>query len=307
VLASAQGDFVVRIENAGGTHCIDASAEKITVYLRRVFLQKKSGIFTEDKRAGVLIRTQVVGREAGKGDDLPVQVPSVGLVSVADDPKGRVSLALEYPLASDFELIQGTRTTKSMELFMNVAKTKGKNTFGAVLDLAGQALAQVALPSNPFAQAGSKFLKFSNDAINSSIKDDQDEQIAHVALQFKDGAETDVLRCAADGFERTGAIAVLRSSGAPGQTLIPASNTQQYCFSYSAVNTYELLAAKRNANGTCPSANTFTGVPNDYVMLLVSAQTVPKSGKGPAVINQFKAESADRCMKFHLPRAACGS
>jgi hypothetical protein len=193
---------------------------------------------------------------------------------------------------------------------MNLAKTKDKTSFGAVLDLAGQALQQVSLPPNPYIQAGSKFLKFANDAVNKSIQVDNPEQIAHIGLQFKEGKEDDLAKCESAGNERTGAVAVLRSVGAQGVPLIPVTNTQQqYCFRYSSGSTYELLAAKRNDDGSCPAANKYEGVMNDYVMLLVSAQPVSRPGKAvpPATVNAYKQESSLRCRNLKLPLSACGA
>ena len=191
------GDVVVRVDDTSGSHCIDADTEKITVFVRRVFTEKHSGLFTQDNKAGVLVRSQLVANstDQNKAEPSNVQVPSVDMVSVKDDQKGRVSLALEYAIASDFVLSQGNNVTKTMDIYMNLAKSKGKSTFGEVLDLAGQALNQVSLPQNPYTQAGSKFLKFANSAIDTNIKADNDDQIAHIGLlQFKEGEESNLAK-----------------------------------------------------------------------------------------------------------------
>ena len=306
---NGSGDVVVRVDDTSGSHCIDADTEKVTVFVRRVFTEKNKGLFTEDKRAGVLVRSQLTANNTSSNDQSSVQVPSVDLVSVKDDQKGRVSLALEYAVASSFVLSSGNNITKTMDIYINLAKVKGKNTFGSVLDLAGQALQQVPLPPNPYVQAANKFLKFANDAVNLSIKSDNAEQIAHIGLQFNEGTENDLTKCESAGNERTGAIAVLRSVGAAGEDLIPTTNTQQqYCFRYSSGSTYELLAAKRNSDGSCPASNVFKGVMNDYVMLLISAQPAKKAGKGvnPEAIKKFEDEASARCSNFNLSPKACG-
>jgi hypothetical protein len=305
------GDVVVRVDDTSGSHCIDADTEKITVFVRRVFTEKHSGLFTQDNKAGVLVRSQLVANSTDQNKPEPsnVQVPSVDMVSVKDDQKGRVSLALEYAIASDFVLSQGNNVTKTMDIYMNLAKSKGKSTFGEVLDLAGQALNQVSLPQNPYTQAGSKFLKFANSAIDSNIKADNDDQIAHIGLQFREGEENNLAKCESAGNERTGAVAVLRSVGVIGSDLIPVMNTeQQYCFRYSSGSTYELLAAKRSQDGSCPAPNAFHGVTNDYVMLLISGEPVKKPGKAipSETINKLHAESSKRCKEYKLPAAACG-
>lgn len=306
---SDTGSVVVRVNDTSGTHCIDANTEKVTLFLRRVFTEKNKNFFTEDNRAGVLVRAQLSATSQSSGDS-NVQIPSVDLVSVRNDKKGRVSLALEYSIASGFVLTRGSNVTQTIDLYINLAKTKGKTSFGNVLDLAGQALQQISLPANPYLQAGSKFLKFANAAIDSSVKTDNAEEIAHIGMKFNQGPETNLDICESAGNERTGAIAVLRSVGATDVPLIPVTNTERlYCFSYSSNATYELLAAPRRADGTCPPPGQFHGVANDYVMLLISAQPAERGGTKAVPSETVKAlqrESGDRCRNFGLPNKACG-
>jgi hypothetical protein len=306
------GEVVVRVDDTSGSHCIDADTENVTVFLRRVFTERRSGIFNKDNKAGVLVRTQLsaANSDPSSSGQSAVQVPSVDYVSVKDDNKGRVSLALEYSVASGFVLTQGTNVTQSMDIYINLATVKGKTGFGDVLDLAGQALQQIPLPPNPYTQAGSKFLKFANDAVNASVTKDNAEQIAHIALKFNQGAEPDLKKCESAGNERTGAVAVLRSIGTEGVPLIPVTNTEKlYCFRYSSGSTYELLAARRAGDGSCPAPSSFEGVPNDYVMMLISAQPVKKvGGKAvlPATVKAAQEESQARCRNFTVPAGACG-
>jgi hypothetical protein len=309
VCQTTTGDVVVRVDDTSGTHCIDATTERVTIFVRRVFTEKNKGWFTEDQHAGVLVRSELAGTTTTNQStqQATVQVPAVDMVSVKDDQKGRVSLALEYPVASGFVLKQSDTVTNNIQLYMNMAKAKGKTSFGDVLDLAGKALNQLPIPPNPYTQAGSKFLQFANDAIDSSIKNDADDQIAHIGLQFYTGSEPDITKCEAGGNERTGAIAVLRYQGIQGAQLIPVTDTEkQYCFRYSSGSTYELLAAKRNGDGSCPSPATFNAVPNDYIMLLISAQPVPKAGKSVLSQDDALKEARSRCALQKLPNAACG-
>jgi hypothetical protein len=304
------GEVIVRVDDTAGSHCIDRESESVTIFLRRVFTEKNKTLFTDDKKAGVLVRSQLSATSSDpKSTDQPnVQVPAVDLESVREDRLGRVSIALEYAVATDFVLKQTDSTTKTIDLYINLAKVKGRNGFGSVLDLAGQALNQVTIPPNPYAQAASKFLKFANSAIDTSLKGDNTEQIAHLGLKFRQGKEPDLKACESAGNERTGAIAVLRSVGTKNAELIPISNTEaQYCFRYSSSSAFELLAAKRNADGSCPAPQSFTGVSNDYVMLLLSAQPVSSNSKAAIKMKKPEAiESRDRCRDSHLPMSACG-
>lgn len=303
---SAQGSAVVRIEDPAGSHCIDATTENVTIHVRRVFTQKKDDFFTEDKRAGVVLTARLTG--TGEQTTVDVKIPSVSLVSIKDEPEGRVSLALEYQVADYLPLKskEGLLTT-TMQLSLLAAKKRGKNTFGQILDLAGQALTKLPIPPNPYTGAASKFLEFTNNAIDASIAEQQNLPFGEIALAFNRGQQPDLNKCKTAGKERTGAFGVLLSTGIKGSELIPTTNTDQlYCFTYKSEATYEMLAAKR-VNGACPAdPSAYKGVNNDYTMFLMSAG----SNKNVLLMNsaQKKAldESRKRCDAFGLPSEACG-
>jgi hypothetical protein len=305
-----EGQAVVRVDDTAGTHCIAATTERITIFVRRVFVEKEGNWFTDDKKAGVLVRSQVSGEKGSGTDDktsTDVQVPAVNLVSVKSDKKGRTSLALEYPVASGIALKQNNTLTRTLDIDMYLAKARGRNTFGSVLDLAGQSLNQLPIPPNPYSEAGSKILKFANGAIDSSLKENQNDHIAHIGMQFNEGKQTDLAACKSAGNERTGAVAVLRATGLKNADLIPVTDTERlYCFRYSSDSTFELLAAKRNNDGSCPSPQAFSAVPNDYVMLLLSAQPISAGTKSVVSPTEARQEAASRCKLQKLAAVSCG-
>lgn len=308
LLAAAQGSVPVRVEDPAGSHCINADTESVTIHVRRVFTQKNKSLFTEDKRAGIVLAAKLTG--IGEESNFDVKLPSFSMVSIKDEPKGRVSLALEYEVASYLALKKDNVVTTNLQLSLFAVKKRGETTFGQILDLAGQALTKLPIPPNPYTTAGSKFLEFANNAIDESIKEDQSLPFGEVALAFNRGVEPNLSRCKSAGKERTGAFAVLLSSGIAGADLIPTTNTDQlYCFTYNSDNTYELLAAKK-VNGVCPSnASAFQGVNNDYTMFLMSARS---ARVGPEFnINGVRElreinESIKRCKIYGLPSEACG-
>ncbi|MBA3569647.1 MAG: hypothetical protein H0W28_09925 [Pyrinomonadaceae bacterium] len=302
----AQGSVVVRIEDPVGSHCIDATTETVTIHLRRVFTQKNDNLFTEDKRAGVVLTARLSG--TGDQADVDVKLPSVSLVSIKDEKAGRVSLALEYQIARYLQLKskEGVLTT-DMQLSLFAAKKRGKNTFGQILDLAGQALTKLPIPANPYSGAASKFLEFTNNAIDASIAEQQSLPFGEISLAFNRGQQPDLNKCKSAGKERTGAFGVILSTGIKDSELIPTTNTEQlYCFTYNSAATYEMLAAKR-VNGVCPAnASAYKGVNNDYTMFLMSAS----ANKDILLMNNAQQtkidESRKRCKAFGLPSEACG-
>ncbi len=300
-----QGSVIVRVPDPAGSHCIDATSEEITVHVRRVFIQKTHGLFSEDNRAGVLVSAKLTGR--GSGPTVDVQIPSVSLVSVQEDKPGRVSLPLEYQIASYLALQQDDILTTDIALTLSLARTRGRNTFGEVLDLAGKALNKLPIPNHPYVETASKFLAFTNDAINATTKEQLDVPFAQLSLSFNKGSEPDIGKCESAGKERTGAIAVLLARGLPNSELVPMVNTSQlYCFRYSSAATYELLAAKRNGQ-QCPNdGNAYSSVNNDYVMMLISAQSAETGFASSTEHQQQREESRQRCRAYGLDPAACG-
>jgi hypothetical protein len=305
VCAHSQGSVVIRVDDPSGSHCIDAASEEVTIHVRRIFFEKTEGLFTEDSRAGVLVTAKLTGRSTGPSVD--VQIPSVNLVSVKDEKSGRVSLPLEYQIASYLTLDQEDVLTTDIELSISLAKTRGKNTFGEILDLAGKALSKLAIPGNPYIETTNKFLGFANAAINDTTTKQLNVPFAQVSLAFNKGKESDINRCKSAGKERTGAIAVLLSRGLHNAELIPVTDTDQlYCFKYSSASTYELLAA-RKTGGQCPALESaYRAVNNDYVMFLISAHTSSVGFVTQTDQQQEIEESRRRCAAFGLEPQACG-
>ena len=303
----AQGSFPVRIEDPAGSHCIDASSEEVTIHVRRIFTEKRSNLLWKDKTAGVVVSAKLTA--AGSDSPQEVKVPSVNLVDISDDKAGRISLPLEYQIASYLKLKQKDSVTTDVNLSINFAKTRGNSGFADVLTIAGKALDKLPIPANPYTQTASKFLQFANDVIAENTKGQLGIPFANVSLAFRKGPESDkeksdLKKCESDGKERTGAIAVLLPTGVNGATLIPSTNTDKlYCFRYSSQSTYELLAAPK-VGGKCPdSEDQYSGVNNDYVMLLISASPAgTKFGESDEM-----AESKKRCQNAGLPLSACGA
>lgn len=303
--AYAQGSVIVRVEDPSGSHCIDATSEDVTIHVRRIFIEKDAGLFTEDSRAGVLVTAKLTGRSTGPSID--VQVPSVTQVSVTDEQPGRVSLPLEYQIASYLPLNQDDVLTTDIGLSISLAKTRGTNTFGEILDLAGKALNKLPIPNNPYVDTTNKFLAFANDAINNTMNKQLAVPFAQLSLSFNRGKEPDISRCKSAGKESTGAIAVLLSRGSRNAELIPVTNTDQlYCFKYSSKSTYELLAA-RKIGGQCPADDgAYQAVNNDYIMFLISAHISGAGFVTNAEQQQQIEESRRRCTAFGLEAQACG-
>jgi hypothetical protein len=287
----------IRIPTPITGKCINLSTDRVTVSLRRVITQKNGGLFTQDSKAGVAVMATLNGITGGV-TNVSAKTPSVNQVDVQRMQTGQVSLALEYVVADHLQLTQAGTVTKNIQLDFYLAKTRGKNSFGTVMDVAGQVLSKLPIPPNPYTTGAGKFVDFANQAIATQIGAQDATQIASVALAFADKAVADVSACVNDGYQPTGAVAVFSDRGAVGQVLLPTTNlNQSYCFKYNAQNTYELQYSAKPAGGDCATvaAATWKEIPNDYVMIVVAAEAVG----GPSVAGLLpESESARAALRL---------
>jgi hypothetical protein len=285
--------------------------------LRRVVIQKEAGLFTEEKKASVAILATL----NASSSELPAaQAPSVNPVPIEDMPEGQVALPLEYPIASLLSLPQDSPKntyTKNMLLDVYVAKKRGKNTFGKVLDLAGQVLARLPIPESPYTNAANQVLKFANDAIKAEAAAEEANHVASVTLQFNNKDQADIQRCKADGFEATGAIAIVGPKGPRDGRTLPLHNLERdYCWRYSSENTYAVEYAQKPPDGECKTVAeaAFSELPNDYVMVLVSAAKIESpfnpltSPAQPKDLSRMKdlERSVSLCKEMSLSAGYCG-
>lgn len=314
VMAQGLGE-IVRIPTASSARCINAKTDEVTVTMRRIITTKTGNIFTEDKRAGVTVITTL------NSDGNPQsKTPSVNLVSIEDEPKGQVKIPLEYPIASLLSLSQdsGKTFTKNMLLELYLDKPRGKTTFGEVLDSAGNVLGKLPLPPNPYVTAANTILQWANTAITNASKDNGGQLFASITFQFNNRDQPNIQQCRDDGFETTGAVAVISPAGSDqdGPVLQLGNLDQKYCWRYATNNTYEVQYAPKPRTGCTDLAdNAFKEVPNDYVMVLVAAATTaafstqefgfessPSLSKRELDIK----ESVKLCDEMKLPHAYCG-
>jgi len=299
---SGPGKAIVRLKDPIGSHCIDGSQEQVTLLIKRIWTEKTDGIFTNDSKAGAIVKTDL---DSG---DVKTQIPSVSFASIDDDQEGHVSLALEYPVIKRLVLKQGDSETTNVTVQVFLAKTRGRNTFGDIIDVAGKALSQLPVPANPYTTTAQQFLKFANDSVDKATADDIENLIAQINLNFADRQINDLNACHTAGDEYTGGIAVMLSAGKDGANLIPIQDADKnYCFSYSSGSVFGLTAVEMPSNHVCPTDPTaYSEVPNDYVLFILNAETVKPPGAAPLLRAQKQhQESLKRCDFYKIPREKC--
>ena len=116
-------------------------------------------------------------------------------------------------------------------------------------------------------------MQFANSAIEGETGGAGADEIANATLEFADGNEPNATQCANDGLQATGAIAIIGSQGGASTKPLPTRNFDaNYCTRYVATTTYAVQYAAM-PDGGCSKvvASSWAEIPNDYVMLLVSA------------------------------------
>jgi hypothetical protein len=281
-IANAQGGKIIRIPTPTNARCINRRTDEVTITLRRIVTQKTGGFFTETNKAGVAVLSTL-----NADNQPPAKTPSVNVIDVKTEPRGQVSLPLEYPIASNLVLRQGNAITNNMQLDLYLEKTRDRNGFGNLLNTAGEVLGKLPIPANPFLTATNQFLDFANKAIQKDTTDGGSKLFASITLQFNDGDAT-LQACMENDKQTTGAIAVVSETGAHGVNPLPVADLQKnYCWRYSTDITYEVQYVAKPATGICtslPASAPWTELPNDYVMLVVSTAVVPPAQ--PVVITR---------------------
>lgn len=273
VIARAQGGKIIRIPTPINARCINSKTDEVTISLRRIITQKTGGFFTQDNKAGITVMA-ILNADGTS----PAKTPSVNLVDIRTEPKGQVSLPLEYPIASQLALKQGNLITKNMQLDLYLNKIRGANTFGTVLTTAGDILGRLPIPANPYTTVTNQFLQFANQTIQNESKDSGAKLFASITLQFNNRDEPNIQNCLDNDHQPTGAIAVVSETGAHGPKPLPVANlNKNYCWRYTTDTNYEVQYVAKPTSGLCaslPASAPWAELPNDYVMLIVTAATV---------------------------------
>jgi hypothetical protein len=252
-------------------------------------VQKTSGFFTADKKAGVAVIATLnatsiqLNLPGAQPTNVSATTPSVNLLDISGEKNGRVFLPLEYPIANRFLLSQTDTQTKTettnMLVQMYLEKTRGANTFGTIVQDAGTILKALPIPASPYLTAANAFINFANTSIQDDAKNARAILFAQVLIQFADQDYPDVQTCRNNGGDTTGAIAVVAATGTNDGNLLTLGNLdQRYCWRFTTDSAYEIQYAPKPTTGCSNISESQWNEPsNDYTMMLLTATKTPSA------------------------------
>jgi hypothetical protein len=307
------GGIPLRIEEGPTPRCINYNTDKVWLTLYRVVITKKSGWFTSDNQAEIVLNVQV---KTQPQSDKTLAFPLSSKVNIREYGAGQVSIPVEYTLVSGLALKQGTGDKAvaytGFGLDTTVVNLKGKHGLGVALDALDQIVGskKLPIPDNPYSQAAGYLLDFANKAVTDSITNqnaDDKYTTASLALNFDSDGTCTGNSPEGRAFETTGTKAILMSDGVPGPGYVPIDKTDDYCWAATTQPSFVLKAAPKVGGKPCrdPSySSKLVQVTNNFVAYFLQKRQV--SGHlGVSNAARDKKESLQLCGALGLPSSEC--
>jgi hypothetical protein len=272
-----QGSFIQRIDdNAGPGSCI-GSADKLTVTLRRVILQKNSSWWglIQDKSFGITLTTTVTGTSGG--DTKAASFAKVINESVAQFGTGQISLGQEQSLLSKYSLTNGSNVFTVVDINVGVVRTEGKSVAANILLGAVGATKSLALPTNPFTSEYTIATNYVNSVFTPLLNQAAADK---AAVSDNITMNIDAANCSGDD-EKTGTKAIIEAASGPNT--LDTTSPQNYCIAADLKPTFVLKFARKPPSGSCDGV-AYASVQNPYIAFYVnSIPTVAVQPKAQAV------------------------
>ena len=301
--AQQQGGIPVRIDNEPDSKCINSATDKVWLTLYRVVESKKSGFFSKENQAEIVVTVKVQSYpQAPQALSFPLSTK----VNIRPYGNGQISLPVEYTLVSGLDLQQtsGGKTVNysGFSVDTTLVNVRSKGGLGSAIDALSSITGsnKLPIPDNPYSQAANYLLGFASKAIQNDIdaKNADDKlSTATLSMNFSSDSSCTSAGVNGQGFESTGTKAILMASGNPGDTLIPIDQTEQYCWAADVKPTFVLKAAKVVAGKACGDSSynsLYKPVSNDYLAFFLQKQTKPPAhlGGGPNRLRQQEIKDA---------------
>ena len=268
----AQGAAILRIQDES-SHCINPTRERVWLSLRRLITQRTRGWFSEDDSIAILVKANVTTDPPANER---ISYPLMSEFTFGTYPTGQVSVPVEYFVVSGLNLLQDDYLYTGLSVELTLLNIRQRNSWGNALKALGEITDNLSIPASPAAQAGSYLLEFTNSAVDRDLEDqDENDKARSAALALSFDPTGTCGNDQNDDFERTGTFAVIQSTGAAGDGLIPIDRTDEYCWDADLRPEFILKAAPKPSGGVCDDqvdANEYIRVSNNYVAFFLNAR-----------------------------------
>lgn len=300
-----KGGVPVRIPNAPDADCINASTDKVWLTLYRIVETKRSGFFTSENQAEIIVTVKV---QSDPQTTPPLSFPLSVKVNTADYGKsGQVSLPIEYTLVSGLPLTQKqadkTVTYTGFSVDTTLVNLRSQNGLGSAISALSSLTGdnKLPIPSNPYSQAATFLFGFATKAIQNDItaKNANDKySTASLAMNFSGDAS-----CkggpTAEGFEKTGTKAILMEEGNRADpAYVPIDQVNDYCWTADTTPSFVLKATKKVAGKVCgdPSYDPlYAPIANDFIAYYLQKQTLSTKLGHSTVLAKDKKNAKQLC------------
>lgn len=133
VVHAAEGAVVVRLDDGQTSRCINTSTDQVWLSMRRVVLNKKAGLLTEDKYAGIVVTTTISGNTGAR--TAKVTFPRMIEADMERYAFGDgIAIPVEFALLEGLQLKNGNDKYTNVSFDFNVVKSKQRNAWGQALN-----------------------------------------------------------------------------------------------------------------------------------------------------------------------------
>jgi len=266
---TTDGQIIIRVDDSTVSRCINSATDRITMHLRKFVVEKNAGLFTEDKTAGIIVKTTISGSD--DATQKTIVFPRMYTTKLSEYSPGYILLPLEEKLFSRFPLTSEEITYDTAEIEFTILMKKDKTSFGAALSALADISKNMPTPINPFSTGFKYFSDYANKAVEASLNEANNVKDTvgggKIILSF---SPTDTCT---GGQETTGTIAIISSTeGKEDEGFVDIKS--DYCWRADFRPEFSLKFAKTTNDIPCkdlPTKN-FKKVNNPHMAFYLNAE-----------------------------------
>lgn len=263
------GAVVIRVPDGQSERCINIQSDKVYAIVRRFVATKKRDWFSENADIGIVVGTTLEGETSGSTERITFQRSYLTNVRRYEGKDGLISIPIEPKVLTGFHLRRDDSTYESAEISFQITNTSKKTTLSLVVESLAKITDSLPLPANPYTDGFKYFASYSNDLIDSIIKNDEAGDNISAEGGFTLNFSTSGI-CRGD-LETTGTIAIVYGlDGTVSNGVVDIHEINELCWTAELRPSFVLKFAEKGPDGSCPSGGGQV-VRNPYIALYLNA------------------------------------